>query len=56
MNALAASPIGVDLPAFEALGMADGPALLAGTAMLADRRVGISCGLNRISITLLAPP
>ncbi|MEJ2540736.1 MAG: retropepsin-like aspartic protease [Gemmatimonadota bacterium] len=44
-------PVGViDLPAFAALGLADGPAILLGTGALAGRRVGISYGLNRISI------
>lgn len=51
-GALARSvPVGViDLPAFAALGMSDGPAILLGTGVLAGRRVGISYGLNRISI------
>ena len=40
----------VDLPAFDALGLADQPALLLGTAPLAGRRVGISYGLRRLSI------
>ena len=40
----------VDLPVFEGLGVGDGPALLLGTGALAGRRVGISYGLQRLSI------
>ena len=40
----------IDLPVFQALGVADGPAMLMGTGTLAGRRVGISYGLGRISV------
>lgn len=45
------TPVGViDLPAFDALGVGDGPAILIGTGTLAGRRIGISYGLKRISV------
>jgi predicted aspartyl protease len=45
------TPVGViDLPAFDALGVGDGPAILIGTATLAGHRVGISYGLSRIFV------
>jgi predicted aspartyl protease len=40
----------VDLPAFAALGVAEGPAMLIGTGALVGRRVGISYGVGRLSI------
>jgi len=40
----------VDLPAFTALGVADGPVMLLGTGALVGRRVGISYGVGRLSI------
>ena len=41
----------VDLPAFKTLGLGNQPALLLGTGTLAGRRVGISYGLRRLSVT-----
>ncbi len=40
----------VDLPVFTAVGVADGPAMLVGTRALVGRRVGISYGVERLSI------
>jgi predicted aspartyl protease len=40
----------VDLPAFAALGVAGGPAMLIGTGALVGRRVGISYGVGHLSI------
>ncbi|MDH5589689.1 MAG: aspartyl protease family protein [Gemmatimonadota bacterium] len=41
----------VDLPAFKTLGLDNQPAILLGTGTLAGRRVGISYGLRRLSVT-----
>lgn len=41
----------VDLPVFEQLGLAEGPAMLLGTAALAGKRVGIAYGLERMSVS-----
>lgn len=40
----------VDLPVFEALGLADQPAMILGTNALANRRVGISYALQCLSV------